>query len=100
MSWICFVFFFSSRRRHTRCYRDWSSDVCSSDLPGGRYQDHCSAEDMKSLPGIIVVVCLLSAGEQEADRRKAKDEHGCSCRMNSSGECLAQRLLKGRASWG
>src|SRR6266852_7943622 len=27
-----FFFFFSSRRRHTRCYRDWSSDVCSSDL--------------------------------------------------------------------
>src|SRR5207245_2217432 len=26
------VLFFSSRRRHTRCYRDWSSDVCSSDL--------------------------------------------------------------------
>src|SRR5207245_6390026 len=25
-------FFVSSRRRHTRCYRDWSSDVCSSDL--------------------------------------------------------------------
>src|SRR5207245_8347347 len=23
---------FTSRRRHTRCYRDWSSDVCSSDL--------------------------------------------------------------------
>src|SRR6266550_2402768 len=29
----CFFFFFSSRRRHTRCSRDWSSDVCSSDLP-------------------------------------------------------------------
>src|SRR5207245_7947795 len=34
------LFFFASRRRHTRCYRDWSSDVCSSDLvvqelPGG-----------------------------------------------------------------
>src|SRR5207245_7067883 len=28
-------FFFSSRRRHTRCYRDWSSDVCSSDLVTG-----------------------------------------------------------------
>src|SRR3712207_7684934 len=26
------VFFFSSRRRHTRYWRDWSSDVCSSDL--------------------------------------------------------------------
>src|SRR3712207_1035533 len=28
---VCF-FFFSSRRRHTRYWRDWSSDVCSSDL--------------------------------------------------------------------
>src|SRR3712207_8372633 len=27
-----FCFFFSSRRRHTRYWRDWSSDVCSSDL--------------------------------------------------------------------
>src|SRR5699024_11438591 len=32
----CFIrlFFFSSRRRHTRSKRDWSSDVCSSDLAG------------------------------------------------------------------
>src|SRR3989442_9222061 len=30
---LSFFFFFSSRRRHTRCGRDWSSDVCSSDLP-------------------------------------------------------------------
>src|SRR6266849_5336603 len=29
------VFFFSSRRRHTRSTRDWSSDVCSSDLQAG-----------------------------------------------------------------
>src|SRR5207248_6034289 len=28
----CANFFFSSRRRHTRSYGDWSSDVCSSDL--------------------------------------------------------------------
>src|SRR3989449_545369 len=36
-------FFFSSRRRHTRCSRDWSSDVCSSDLVQGltgRAQGH------------------------------------------------------------
>src|SRR5262249_56454099 len=32
-SW--FVFFFSSRRRHTRLVSDWSSDVCSSDLAEG-----------------------------------------------------------------
>src|SRR6266496_215701 len=31
-----FSFFFSSRRRHTRSLRDWSSDVCSSDLFGDR----------------------------------------------------------------
>src|SRR3989449_383009 len=31
VSFVVF-FFFSSRRRHTRCSRDWSSDVCSSDL--------------------------------------------------------------------
>src|SRR2546421_3137747 len=30
-----FFFFFSSRRRHTRSDRDWSSDVCSSDLMRG-----------------------------------------------------------------
>src|SRR5947209_3388339 len=34
MTGIGFVLFFSSRRRHTRYWRDWSSDVCSSDLCG------------------------------------------------------------------
>src|SRR6266498_5561022 len=34
-----FAFFFSSRRRHTRCGRDWSSDVCSSDLDDGTVDD-------------------------------------------------------------
>src|SRR5206468_9592500 len=32
---VCVCFFFSSRRRHTRSDRDWSSDVCSSDLTIG-----------------------------------------------------------------
>src|SRR5258707_8563493 len=35
---VIFVFFFSSRRRHTRYWRDWSSDVCSSDLSLARSQ--------------------------------------------------------------
>src|SRR2546422_7189656 len=34
LRWLLLFFFFSSRRRHTRCSRDWSSDVCSSDLKG------------------------------------------------------------------
>src|SRR5690606_39941832 len=33
-----FFFFFSSRRRHTRFSRDWSSDVCSSDLLAHAYR--------------------------------------------------------------
>src|SRR5438445_13754855 len=41
---LCFFFFFSSRRRHTRYWRDWSSDVCSSDLRLGHKNEHaCSA---------------------------------------------------------
>src|SRR5690349_15574576 len=34
-STLIIFFFFSSRRRHTRSLRDWSSDVCSSDLKIG-----------------------------------------------------------------
>src|SRR3712207_4180276 len=41
------MFFFSSRRRHTRYWRDWSSDVCSSDLyentDTGEWLANCSA---------------------------------------------------------
>src|SRR5262245_63021445 len=32
VAYVWLFFFFSSRRRHTRCLSDWSSDVCSSDL--------------------------------------------------------------------
>src|ERR1035437_10946927 len=34
------IFFFSSRRLHTRYWRDWISDVCSSDLGGRRVRLH------------------------------------------------------------
>src|SRR5215213_11290507 len=43
---MSFTFFFSSRRRHTRLVSDWSSDVCSSDLPCRRI-----AQDPPSGPG-------------------------------------------------
>src|SRR3712207_1037798 len=41
---IVFSFFFSSRRRHTRYWRDWSSDVCSSDLNMPDLEDYHSTE--------------------------------------------------------
>src|SRR6266516_7196493 len=44
---LSFFFFFSSRRRHTRSYGDWSSDVCSSDLdpPVSTRDDALRADD-------------------------------------------------------
>src|SRR6266513_5508767 len=48
-------FFFSSRRRHTRSKRDWSSDVCSSDLE----LSPCSGESQKSL--------LLNSGAEAVE---------------------------------
>src|SRR5437899_12852249 len=39
------MFFFSSRRRHTRCLSDWSSDVCSSDLLTTHYVEEAEPCD-------------------------------------------------------
>src|SRR5437899_2446268 len=50
-------FFFSSRRRHTRCLSDWSSDVCSSDLQPGAapsvgWADQRGGGDRGGAPGV------------------------------------------------
>src|SRR5688500_20271820 len=42
-----FIFFFSSRRRHTRLQGDWSSDVCSSDLIGRSAADPPQVEPLE-----------------------------------------------------
>src|SRR5439155_12224682 len=52
----CLFFFFSSRRRHTRWPRDWSSDVCSSDLATcGRTakRDRTSARYSTPFPSLL-----------------------------------------------
>src|SRR3989442_14529924 len=56
MSRALLFFFFSSRRRHTRCGRDWSSDVCSSDL-----------EDDVSLAPVVVGQWLEKTAVEERD---------------------------------
>src|SRR5699024_12094698 len=48
------AFFFSSRRRHTRSKRDWSSDVCSSDLHTysvGNHENTCGRSYSENLAG-------------------------------------------------
>src|SRR5690349_23663698 len=49
------TFFFSSRRRHTRSLRDWSSDVCSSDLGGA----HLPRRAVAALVAVMVQERLL-----------------------------------------
>src|SRR5256884_2441657 len=56
-------FFFSSRRRHTRCSRDWSSDVCSSDL----YSTAIEAGPGHDCGGILFVL-IISGGDKSAFR--------------------------------
>src|SRR6266550_6775314 len=67
LSFYCFFFFFSSRRRHTRCSRDWSSDVCSSDLtaPSRTFSDAAAARDYLRSRGAPIVIKAdgLAAGK-------------------------------------
>src|SRR5699024_8390828 len=64
-------FFFSSRRRHTRSKRDWSSDVCSSDLTSGEHLPDISAAVAQAVPGAggetgldLTSVCLTLTPQQ------------------------------------
>src|SRR5258705_4403513 len=50
---IVLFFFFSSRRRHTRCLSDWSSDVCSSDLDDQDDHDHQFEHERTTLVELV-----------------------------------------------
>src|SRR2546422_11722816 len=67
-----FFFFFSSRRRHTRCSRDWSSDVCSSDLLDVVAQ-------ARDAPRKFAAV-TAAATELELDMREVEQIGRASCR--------------------
>src|SRR2546429_8575329 len=61
-------FFFSSRRRHTRCSRDWSSDVCSSDLI---FQDISEmVREKLHIKEFVQVCCGDEGSPKEAQRRR------------------------------
>src|SRR2546422_6808991 len=63
-------FFFSSRRRHTRCSRDWSSDVCSSDLTDFLFKETYDTRDrLVHKYGIAPIqVKSLLTPEQQAEK--------------------------------
>src|SRR5207249_7030106 len=71
---VCILlFFFSSRRRHTRSKRDWSSDVCSSDLgflrlwPTGLAQPFVST--LNSFDGTVVSNAAIEIGRASCRER-------------------------------
>src|SRR5207248_4383247 len=71
--------FFSSRRRHTRSYGDWSSDVCSSDLFSGCAK--CSRPFARPAPAARVppvpfpaAAFLRSSGTNRARQTTARKE--------------------------
>src|SRR3712207_8134245 len=111
-----YFFFFSSRRRHTRYWRDWSSDVCSSDLVrlssgvevtayipgvGHNLQEHSivliRGGRVKDLPGVryhIIRGTLDSVGVN--DRKQGRSKYGRSEEHTSelqSRQYLVCRLL-------
>src|SRR5699024_11270010 len=81
--YVWFLFFFSSRRRHTRSKRDWSSDVCSSDL--------CSTVDAtrNSVDTPLSVrppATFLTAGQCSVSFRGVSQIPADSCVMASRSE--------------
>src|SRR5206468_6379219 len=63
-------FFFSSRRRHTRSDRDWSSDVCSSDLPKPSPRTAESEAAAEPAP-------LRERGDRNQRRQRRPEQHAC-----------------------
>src|SRR6266702_6152219 len=59
------IFFFSSRRRHTRWPRDWSSDVCSSDLGSDALSTSYALAQVLARTGFDLVIC----GSESTDAR-------------------------------
>src|SRR2546430_14034725 len=91
-----YLFFFSSRRRHTRFDCDWSSDVCSSDLPrgagGGR------AAGLVWLAGRLAAA--VSHGGAAGDARDPRDDAGGRPVPDASGhDPLAGRAAAAARGW-
>src|SRR5699024_11307802 len=69
-------FFFSSRRRHTRSKRDWSSDVCSSDLYlilffvyWVKHNEHLTTVHFRSLPNSCDIFTFFKIGRASCRER-------------------------------
>src|SRR3989449_197010 len=87
------LFFFSSRRRHTRCSRDWSSDVCSSDLADGQEAAAKAAYDSLQRSG--------PPRDPFSEQLRALFRVGLACRFDGSAACrhALDQTLPGAGSY-
>src|SRR5438132_13614082 len=81
------VFFFSSRRRHTRSLCDWSSDVCSSDLPPNR-----SGRSLRRRSGSATFSAAVRLGRRL--NRSEERRVGKECRPRWSPHHEKKQVLK------
>src|SRR5207253_3595835 len=90
---VFFFFFFSSRRRHTRWPRDWSSDVCSSDLRTVLLQQRSRLDQLAGRLTALSPLAILERGYAlvfDASGKLVKD--GAKVQI---GEDISARLAKG-----
>src|SRR5437899_9534373 len=103
----CMPFFFSSRRRHTRCLSDWSSDVCSSDLEeghllqtpgdgfevvGGGFEDAGVCPEPDGRPGFLGGSALLEgAGHRLVIELKPLMSVPADVRLKAARQCIDDR---------
>src|SRR5690349_22635607 len=75
--YVFFFFFFSSRRRHTRSLRDWSSDVCSSDLCQARPADTSRSRRLFAARRTIfsqsITCCAVRSEEHTSELQSRRD---------------------------
>src|SRR5216684_7736855 len=102
MIWMLCCFFFSSRRRHTRCSRDWSSDVCSSDLCRSHVAAHKAGEEGEE-QGTAETIALTISGDIEREdlagkaRIEVAPPPAIAKALDLSGGCDADHHVAGMA---
>src|SRR5690606_39091834 len=99
------IFFFSSRRRHTRFSRDWSSDVCSSDLTTSIGQHNVTHNEIRvtlfhfcnsvriAFGKQQVIFLFKNILQEQTDIRMVVNNQNISCLTGIKRNCFLGKLL-------